>query len=377
MSTAQLPQAARPFVSFATRLRENGFAVAPGQTQSFLTAVGLLGPRSIRQIRMAAVATLAPSPESRPFFDQLFDLHFLGLAGDLVAPDAEADDEMKAQDDGGSMDALFADDVNESGQATTGAEVLTARILTPADDTGILRRFSRALPTALPRRRGYRLGKARRGPSIDLARSLRAAIRNDGEIISLKRLRRRTRPRPILLMIDVSGSMKQRSDANLAFAHALVQTPARIEVFTFGTRLTRVTRALRRKNREQALAEASATVADWDGGTRIGDALLSFLAVPRFATYARGAAVVILSDGLERGDPQAMIQAVQRLAARAWRIDWLTPLASDPGYRPETQALAAIRPLLGSLTDGSSTDSLCRHVLTLASQPQSTARRAA
>jgi uncharacterized protein len=377
MSTATLPQAARPFVSFATRLRDNGFAVAPEQTQSFLAAVGLLGPRSVRQIRMAAVATLAPAPESRLFFDALFDLHFLGLAGDLVAPDAEPDDEMKAQDDGGSMDALFADDVNESGQATTGAEVLTARILKPADDTEILRRFSRALPTALPRRRGYRLGKARRGPSIDLARSLRAAIRNDGEIISLKRLRRRTRPRPILLMIDVSGSMKQRSDANLAFAHALVQAAARIEVFTFGTRLTRVTRALRRKNREQALAEASTTVADWDGGTRIGDALLSFLAVPRFATYARGAAVVILSDGLERGDPQAMVQAVQRLAARAWRIDWLTPLANDPAYRPETQALAAVRPLLGSLVDGSSTDSLCRHVLTLASQAQSTARRAA
>jgi uncharacterized protein len=178
-------------------------------------------------------------------------------------------------------------------------------------------------------------------------------------------------------MIDVSGSMKQRSDANLAFAHALVQAAARIEVFTFGTRLTRVTRALRRKNREQALAEASATVADWDGGTRIGDALLSFLAVPRFATYARGAAVVILSDGLERGDPQAMIQAVRRLAARAWRIDWLTPLAGDPGYRPETQALAAVRPLLGSLMDGSSTESLCRHVLTLSSQPQSTIRIAA
>jgi uncharacterized protein len=377
MSAAMLPRAARPFVSFATRLRDNGFAVAPEQTQAFLAAIGLLGPLNIRQIRMAAAATLAPSPEGRPFFDALFDLHFLGLADDLVEPDAEPDDEMKAQDDGASMDALFADDINESGQATTGAEVLTARNLRPADDTETLRRFSRALPAALPRRRGYRLGKARRGPSIDLARSLRAAIRNDGEIISLKRLRRKTRPRPILLMIDVSGSMKQRSDANLAFAHALVQAAARIEVFTFGTRLTRVTRALRRKNREQALAEASATVADWDGGTRIGDALLSFLAVPRFATYARGAAVVILSDGLERGDPQAMIQAVRRLAARAWRIDWLTPLAGDPGYRPETQALAAVRPLLGSLMDGSSTESLCRHVLTLSSQPQSTIRIAA
>jgi uncharacterized protein len=377
MSEAVLPQAVRPFVSFATLLRENGFAVAPEQTQAFLTAVGLLGARSMRQIRLAAVATLAPSPENRPLFDMLFDLHFIGLLGDIAEPDAEPDDEIKAQDDGGQMDALFADDINESGQATTGAEVLATRALKPVDETEVLRRFSRALPAKLPRRRGYRLGKARRGPRIDLVRSLRAAIRNDGEIISLKRLRRRPRPRPILLLIDVSGSMKQRSDANLAFAHALVQAAPRVEVFTFGTRLTRLTRALRRKNREQALAEASATVADWDGGTRIGDALQAFLAVPRFATYGRGAAVVVLSDGLERGDPQAMIRAVERLAARAWRIDWLTPLAADPDYRPETEALAAIRPLLGTLANGVSTDRLCRHVLALAEQPSSTTRRAA
>jgi uncharacterized protein len=377
MSEAVLPQAVRPFVSFAMLLRENGFAVAPEQTQAFLTAVGLLGARSMRQIRLAAVATLAPSPENRPLFDMLFDLHFIGLLGDIAEPDAEPDDEIKAQDDGGQMDALFADDINESGQATTGAEVLATRALKPVDETEVLRRFSRALPAKLPRRRGYRLGKARRGPRIDLVRSLRAAIRNDGEIISLKRLRRRPRPRPILLLIDVSGSMKQRSDANLAFAHALVQAAPRVEVFTFGTRLTRLTRALRRKNREQALAEASATVADWDGGTRIGDALQAFLAVPRFATYGRGAAVVVLSDGLERGDPQAMIRAVERLAARAWRIDWLTPLAADPGYRPDTEALAAIRPLLGALDNGASTDRLCQHVLALAEQPSSTTRRAA
>jgi uncharacterized protein len=369
---SQLPPAIRPFVTFAARLRENGFAVASEQTSSFLAAVGLLGARSMRHIRMAAAATLAPQPEQRALFDALFDLHFVGLAGEIVDPDGEPDDEMTAQDDSGTMDALFAEDVNESGQLTTGVEALSQRLLKPADEAGTLQRFQRLLPATLPRRRGYRLGKARRGPGIDLARSLKAAIRNDGEMISLKRLRRRTRARPILLMIDVSGSMKQRSDANLAFAHAIVQAAPRVEVFTFGTRLTRLTRPLRRKNRAQALTEAGAAVADWDGGTRIGDALQAFLAVPRFATYGRGAAVVIVSDGLERGDPTAMIRAVERLAARAWRIDWLTPLAAAADYRPETEALAAVRPLLGSLADGSSTESLCRHVLALASKPRST-----
>jgi uncharacterized protein with von Willebrand factor type A (vWA) domain len=106
-------------------------------------------------------------------------------------------------------------------------------------------------------------------------------------------------------------------------------------------------------------------VADWDGGTRIGDALEAFLAVPRFAGYARGANVIVLSDGLERGDPSTMIRAVHRLAARAFRIDWFTPLAVDPQYRPETEALRAILPLLASLGDASSTSRLCRSILAI------------
>jgi len=181
----------------------------------------------------------------------------------------------------------------------------------------------------------------------------------------LTRRRRASRPRPILLLIDVSGSMKQRTDANLALAHVIVQSAPRVEVFTFGTRLTRVTRALKLRNREQALAQASGLVADWDGGTRIGDALAAFLAVPRFAGYVRGAVVAILSDGLERGDPSAMIGSVRRLAARAFRIDWFSPLAADPDYQPQTEAIAAIRPMLASLSNGNSTAAICRHLLSL------------
>ena len=191
-------------------------------------------------------------------------------------------------------------------------------------------------------------------------------IRNDGEIFRLPRLRRKPRRRAILLLIDVSGSMKARTDAHLRFAHALMRAADRVEVFTIGTRLTRVTRALKRKNREQALGAASGLVSDWDGGTRIGDALQAFLAVPRFAGTARGAVVLILSDGLERGDPRAMTEAVRRLAARAWHLSWMTPLAADPGFRPETAALKSILPVIDALADGSSTERLCHHVLTLA-----------
>ncbi len=365
LSRSPLPPAARPFVAFPQLLRRHGFAAAPEQTFAFLQAIELLGPRSVWHLRQAAIATLAPPPDRQALFDALFDAHFLGAALPADFEDFGPDAEMQTQDDGAEQEILIGDEVNETGQEATTAEALAVRRLQPPDESDALRRFGRALPSALPLRRGYRRRRTRRGQGVDLARSLRAALRNDGEVLTLRRWRRAQRPRPILLLIDISGSMKQLSDANLAFAHVVMQAAPRVEVFTFGTRLTRLTTALRRRNRTQALSDAATLVADWDGGTRIGDALQAFLAVPRYASYARGAAVVIVSDGLERGDPQAMIDAVGRLAARAWRIDWLSPLAATADYAPQTAGLSAIRPMVASISDGSGTAALCRHLLSL------------
>jgi hypothetical protein len=360
-----LPPAARPFVAFPQLLRRHGFAAAPEQTLAFLRAIELLGPQSVWHLRRAAIATLAPPPDRQDLFNALFDAHFLGAALPADFDDLSPDAEMQTQDDGAEQEIHIGDEVNETGREATTSEALAVRRLQPPDETDALRRFERALSGALPLRRGYRRRRMRRGPGVDLARSLRAALRNDGEVLALRRWRRASRPRPVLLLIDISGSMKQRSDANLAFAHVVVQAAPRVEIFTFGTRLTRLTTALRRKNRDQALADAAALVADLDGGTRIGDALQAFLAVPRYAAYARGAAVAIISDGLERGDPEAMVDAVGRLAARAWRIDWLSPLAAAADYAPQTAALAAIRPIVASIADGGDTAALCRHLLSL------------
>ena len=176
--------------------------------------------------------------------------------------------------------------------------------------------------------------RARRGPFADLRRTLRDSVRNDGEVLRLGQLKRRLRPRKMLLLIDVSGSMKARTEENMKLAHALLQAVHNVEVFTFGTRLTRVTRPLRLKRREQALTAAAHLVSDWDGGTRIGDALQAFLAVPRFGGYARGAAVIIISDGLERGDVSALRDAVAKLSRRAWRVE----LADAARHRTRLQA---------------------------------------
>jgi len=308
---------------------------------------------------------LAPPPERRAVYDLLFQIHFLG-GEEVRGPEGEDDDVVRLQDEGhGGEEPPLSDEANESGAMAVRAEALVQRRFGPGMHSDALRQLAREAPTRLPRRRGHRRMRARRGPWADLRRTLRESVRNDGEVMRLERLKRRARPRKMLLLIDVSGSMKARSEDNLRLAHTLVQATRSIEVFTFGTRLTRVTRALRLKRREQALAAAAHLVSDWDGGTRIGDALQAFLAVPRFGGYARGAAVVILSDGLERGDLSALRDAVARLSRRAWRLSWLTPLAAGPGFVPQTEALIAIRRFVDDMADGGSSAAVVAHVLSL------------
>jgi uncharacterized protein len=361
----QLPRPARIFVSFVALLRGNGFAVAPEQTTAFLAAIELLGPRSLEHIRRAGLATLAPPPERRATYDRLFDIHFRGSEA-IERAEGEDEEAIRLQEEGrGENESPLSDEANESGLAAARAEALVGRRFAQDTTSDPLRRLSRQAPARLPRRRGHRRMRARRGPFSDLRRTLRDSVRNDGEVLRLGRLKRRLRPRKMLLLIDVSGSMKARTEENMKLAHALLQAVNNAEAFTFGTRLTRVTRPLRLKRREQALSAAAHLVSDWDGGTRIGDALQAFLAVPRFGGYARGAAVIIVSDGLERGDVSALRDAVAKLSRRAWRVSWLTPLATGPGFQPQTEALIAIQRFVDDLVDGGSSGAIVSHLLSL------------
>jgi uncharacterized protein with von Willebrand factor type A (vWA) domain len=358
------------FLGFAALLRRAGFPVAPEQTMAWLAGIELLGPREIGDIRRAARATLAPPPERFAEFDALFDAHFLGTAGTEVGTEPTEEAPQAADDSGTGPEPMFGEDIHESGAKATGAERLAARRFGPADEHETLRRFARALPERAPRRRGYRWRSARGGAAVDARRMFRDAMRHAGEFVHVRHRRRRLRQRRIILLIDVSGSMKERTQTHLSFAHALARAAQLVEVFTIGTRLTRITRAMHQRNRERALAAASIAVADWDGGTRIGEALGAFLAIPRFAALARGAAVIVLSDGLERGDPTAMAEAVEKFSRLAWRLVWLTPLAADPGFEPRTAGLAAAQPFIDTLADGASIERICAHVLDLATEAE-------
>ncbi len=357
-----LPAATRLFVAFPTLLRANGFAVAPDQTMGFVEAIGLLGPRGIDDVRMAAVAMLAIPQDRRGEFDALFDAHFLGTSlPDAIPGDDEEVEHVEATGETQEIPEDPADD--EPGDDATSAERLGHRVLQdrPEDALAALRRQG---PTRLPRRRSRRFQPARDGRALDMRRMLREAARRDGEVLTLPRRRRQMRQRRVVLLIDVSGSMAERTEPALRLAHTLSRVAERLEVFTLGTRLTRVTPALRIANPSRALDRAAGLIADIDGGTRIGEALTAFLSVPRYAGFARGAAVVVLSDGLERGDPTALVQATRRLTRLAWRLDWLSPITPDGA--PQTEAMRAILPDLDHLGDGSTTQAITDHLLAMA-----------
>lgn len=355
------PRALDPFLAFPQALRAAGIPASPEQTTSFLAAVGLLGPRGITDIRRAAHAVFGPGPDRREAFDAVFDLVFMGRS--LAAPAEGTPEDMPQARDAEGFDLMpEADEEEPSGADATAAERLFQRRFETGDEDAMLRAFARALPRSLPRRRARRMitGKGR---LPDARRAFRHMMRRDGEITRLPTRRRRMRQRRVLFLIDVSGSMKSGTEGALKLAHALVQGGERVEAFTLGTRLTRVTRALRHRERTQALALASGLVADWDGGTRLGEALAVFLSVPRFASFARGALVIVISDGLERGGPEALVSAMIRLRGLAWSVLWLSPLAADPAYRPETDAMRAILPLPDRLGDGSEPPAIAREIL--------------
>ena len=361
MSDPALPRALAPFLEFASALRQAGFAAAPEQCETFIASVGLLGPRALDDVRRAAHVVFGPGLDRREEFDAVFDTVFLGRS--FAAPALGDPEDMPNAYDGADLDLMpEADEEEPSGAEATRAERLSRRDLAAGDEDAALRAFARAAPKALPRRvsRRTRTGKGRLS---DARRAFRDMLRRDGEVIVLPTRTRRHRQRRVLILVDVSGSMKSGTEGSLRLAHALVQAGERVEAFTLGTRLTRVTRALRHRHRDRALQLASGLVADWDGGTRLGEALAVFLSVPRFASFARGALVVIVSDGLERGGPEALRKAMIKLRGLAWSVLWLSPLASDPAYRPETEAMSAILPLIDRLGDGSTPQAIAHEVL--------------
>jgi uncharacterized protein with von Willebrand factor type A (vWA) domain len=245
------------------------------------------------------------------------------------------------------------------GVSAADAERIAATRLDELDERelAVVARMVRGLAPATPPRRARRTRLSRRGEHLDVRATLRAARRTGGDPVVRLHRRRRRRPRPLVVLLDVSGSMAPYARAYLLLLEGAARG-ARAETFVFAMRLTRVTRALREGRAQTAIERASAAAADWAGGTRIGEALRAFNDRHGRRGMARDAVVVVLSDGWERGDPALLGRELERLSRLTYRIVWVNPRVAAPGFAPATGGMAAALPHVDELVSGHSVAAL-------------------
>jgi uncharacterized protein with von Willebrand factor type A (vWA) domain len=339
-------------LAFTRALRAAGVPVTQDRAQTFLAAAAVVGADDREATYAAGRATLCGSPDDLARYDQVFDAWFRPdgppRAGRREAPPARPQVDLAETESGGDGDG--EEEAETVRAAASAAEVLRHRdvaTLSAADRQRLAAMYATLRPRS-PRRATARHVRWHRG-QVDASRTLRASLRWMGEPAAIRWRRRGTRPRRVVLLIDVSGSMSGYADALLRLAHRIttgvpVSGRGSVETFTLGTRLTHVTRALRARDPERAIAAAGETVPDWSGGTRLGETLQAFVDRWGRRGMARGAVVVIFSDGWERGDTTLLAEQMRRLGRLAHRVVWVNPHRGKAGYEPVQQGVLAALP---------------------------------
>lgn len=348
------------FAGLARALRAAGVAVTPDRTAAFLTAAAEVGAGSREGVYWAGRATLCGEPDHLPTFDRVFEAWF---AGDVARPGRRPASPARVTPMAsltGTPQRPRTEQPDVVRAAASEAEVLRHRDvaeLSAAERAELSRAFA-SLTVGLPRRRGVRRRPTGRG-ELDARRTLREQLRRAGEVGPVRWRRRTTRARRVVLLVDVSGSMSAYADALLRLSHRVLRSgmsgSGRVEVFTIGTRLTRLTPALRaHRDPEAALRAAGDLVPDWSGGTRLGEVLQAFADRWGQRGLARGAVLVICSDGWERGDVAPLAEQVERLRRLSHRLVWVNPHRGKAGYAPVQQGIAAVLPHVDDFVAGHS-----------------------
>jgi uncharacterized protein with von Willebrand factor type A (vWA) domain len=345
---------------FAGELRAAGLAVGTGDVLAYCSALSALDPADLVDLYWGGRVTLVSRPGDIARYDEVFRRFFLGAQppgdelrlmlrasaqaqGALALPSVEPGETPPEADD--AVLGWMASDVDALKHKSFAA-------CTP-EELAALRRIMARIGLTPPRRRTRRTAAARAGARPDPRRTVRESMRMHGEPARLYWRRRKVRLRPLVLILDISGSMADYSRSLLQFAHCAKRSAGRVEVFCFGTRLTRVTGALECRNPDQALERAARAAFDWDGGTRIGDSLDAFVRGWGRRGLCRGGIVVICSDGLDRGDPAVLAAAMERLSRLSHRLVWLNPhKGDDPAFRPSTLGMMVAAPHVDLLLSG-------------------------
>ena len=385
--------------AFGVALHTAGLPVGPDRCERLARALTVMNASSLADFRACALATMVSSPSQLPTFDHVFTAIFGGrspfgvqLPGvPSLSPGSNADESPAP---GGSSAAepgrlesgrQFAEAGLRSGedgddlpegqglrQLASAAEQLRSRDFTELSPAELHQLVSlmRELTLAIPPRRTRRYRGPRKGKRLDLRRTMRQAQRYGGEVIRLSRQARVVRPRRLVVLCDISGSMEPYARALLMLMYVLYgaqsqgtqpqarSAQSRPELFSFATRLTRLTPALAAASPDTMLVKAGEAAPDWSGGTRIGGALKEFNDRYGAPGMARGAVVLIISDGWDTGDPELLRQQMARLDRLAYRIVWANPRTQSPRYRPEVGGMAAAWPFCDAVVSAHNLDAL-------------------
>jgi uncharacterized protein with von Willebrand factor type A (vWA) domain len=360
------PDAERFASELVVRLRAQGSRVPPDATVAFVSALAEVGVTRRSGVYWAGRATLVLRAEDGAAYDKVFAAVFGGRPTAVGRSAEEADLPAASTSIGIDDPELLAASIRDGRSGHAEAELrwsdrerLRSRDFaecTPGELEEVVRLIGAIRLTTESRRTRRRRATDRRRGAIDLRATTRAALRTGGEVVRTRHSESLERPRRLVLLCDVSGSMEVYARALVRFAHAAVLGRGDADVFTLGTRCTRITRSLRTRDADAALADAGAVVADWSGGTRLGDGLRTFN--DAWGDVARSAVVVVLSDGWDRGEPDLLAEQAARLQRTAHRFIWVNPLKASPGFAPTAQGMAAALPFVDELVEGHSLASL-------------------
>lgn len=342
-------------LTFGRALRRTGIDVHPGRLLDVVEALGHVNVASRDDVYYTCRALLVHRHEQLAMFDRAFDAFWRGPGGNDIRP--RKDDVRAVESETFALQQL-RDDItgDESDDAVPMDDGLPTwsdlGVLTTKDFAAFtateLADAAAALSTLIwtPGERRTRRWVPGRGARIDLRRAIGDSLRTEGDVIALRRRRRRMRTRPLVVLCDISRSMERYSRMLLHFAHAVMTRHRRVEAFVFSTELTRITRQLRMYRADAALAAVSHAVPDWSGGTRIGGAIKEFHQQWGRRALTGGPVVVLISDGWDCGDPAELAAQIARLQRSSHRLIWLSPLLGTANYAPLTRGLQAALPFV-------------------------------
>jgi len=325
-------------VGFANQLRTAGLIVGTDDVLTFTAAVAQLDVTDLMDVYWSGRATLVRRRDHVPIYNEIFQRYFLAFhpdAADVVKKTIKASSvagatlEIPNTEEG--LPGQMSPDEVKLGYVASGTDIARHKAFADCSDVELrqLRRLMSTMRVTPPKRKTHRTSRSRRRSTLDMRRMVRETMRSLGEPRDLHFKSRKTKLRPLVLILDVSGSMADYSRNLLQFAYSARRANAKVDVFCFGTRLTRVTKSLDRRNPDDAMRLAGEAVLDWDGGTRIGESIREFTRQARKARLGRGAIVVVCSDGLDRGDPGDLAEAMEALSRVAHRVLWVNPHKGD------------------------------------------------